>query len=1143
MRNRIITLFLTSLWALLPGVIHADSPIEDGVYSINCTKLSGWLGLGFNHDADPYIYYVTDGSDVGDDGWWTVTNTPQGYTFRNASTDELLVFTYDRADLYYKYMTLSRSSLGDGSEYWNIIQGADGAYSIQSVLDTDYYWNLRSGSNMLGTYKGSNGTSNNERFVFTKKADTPDPTPVISWEKGFPEALHVFLSGGRIEAFPIDCVTAYEEREGQLVVETNVGQNFTYDLAEVDSVGHQAPTDFPTFDVFRFNKNSNDQLLGSVVATMEADTVRAEIGAIGKRLTPTFTLTDATAAAYVKGQLQTSGQSRLRFQGDVYYTVARPGQTMLLPSPEADGTYAMMPYGRMVRVSVSWLTDAAQVPTIYIDTEDGLAITSKDYYKNATITIDGHGIFPSMEATAVQIKGRGNSSWAWPKKPYRLKFAEKLKPLGMKKGKSWVLLSNYQTGSLMSNAIGMKAANLLGATAANHIVPVDLYLNGEYRGSYNFTEKVGFSNNSVDLADESAAAMLELDSYFDETYKFRSSPYNLPINIKEPDFADAETVTNLTPTIIQRHFNSFLSNLYRGKDISQYVDLEQLARFLMVNELTLNYELYHPKSTFCYHENMLADSCKYIFGPVWDLDWCFGYERARSYFANESTSNYWTDMPEFEARNFVRDLRFKYEPLDTLYRSLWEKFMQDGLQELEEYAQDYYDFARNSFNSNAQKWGDRTNYAQQAQTAATWLQARADKIYADIMAGVRPDAEQPVESATFDNTKLYAIYCKRGALVLTADHKGLTVEQARNYSYTDDEAQFAILNIGGSNYLYSPTTKMFLAYYGNGTWVNQLGTPIVFDPSSPNGDFKYMMRCNADGGGTLFFNHNNSILVINTFSNPDDGNRWIVEEVGSFDPTEAIALASQSLFAVTNRYIWHGEPIGTESFQIPRGAEPPAPTERWDNAFVTLTEPADMPYQITADATFDYEVEWHGPFLFSTSPDDASWYNMTIRSDYHVGRQATEPYYPKQVDESTLIFDPDYYWAFGGNPYQVTLYNYTKGFGETLSAVGDYVAMRQGEFAWDLLPNRDGFVLRLPGTVNTCINQFGSTEGPLQLWDNTKSLTDNGSTFRLFEGLVDGIAKVQAESKAVKVLRDGHIYILRDGKTFRTDGTEVGPKR
>ena len=134
MRNRIITLFLTSLWALLPGAIHADSPIEDGVYSINCTKLSGWLGLGFNHDADPYIYYVTDGSDVGDDGWWTVTNTPQGYTFRNASTDELLVFTYDRADLYYKYMTLSRSSLGDDSEYWNIIQGADGAYSIQSVL-------------------------------------------------------------------------------------------------------------------------------------------------------------------------------------------------------------------------------------------------------------------------------------------------------------------------------------------------------------------------------------------------------------------------------------------------------------------------------------------------------------------------------------------------------------------------------------------------------------------------------------------------------------------------------------------------------------------------------------------------------------------------------------------------------------------------------------------------------------------------------------------------------------------------------------------------------------------------------------------------------------------------------------------------
>ena len=47
--------------------IFADTPIEDGVYSISCTKQDGYLGLGAYHKADPYIYYVTDGQDVPDD--------------------------------------------------------------------------------------------------------------------------------------------------------------------------------------------------------------------------------------------------------------------------------------------------------------------------------------------------------------------------------------------------------------------------------------------------------------------------------------------------------------------------------------------------------------------------------------------------------------------------------------------------------------------------------------------------------------------------------------------------------------------------------------------------------------------------------------------------------------------------------------------------------------------------------------------------------------------------------------------------------------------------------------------------------------------------------------------------------------------
>ncbi|MBO4549536.1 MAG: hypothetical protein J5733_02290, partial [Bacteroidaceae bacterium] len=513
-------------------------------------------------------------------------------------------------------------------------------------------------------------------------------------------------------------------------------------------------------------------------------------------------------------------------------------------------------------------------------------------------------------------------------------------------------------------------------------------------------------------------------------------------------------------------------------------------------------------------ESFDSDTSKYVFGPVWDLDWCFGYERSHNYFQNESTANYWKDMTSMEVTAFVRDIRFKYEPLGVLYRQLWEKFMQNDLQELLEYCQDYYDFAHNSFDQNKQKWGDGTNYAQQAKTAASWLSTRTQKIYDDIVAGVRPYIPDPVEPVEFANNKLYTITCQRGDLILSQDHNGLEAGQSAWWSVTDEEKQFAIINIEGTSYLYSPYLKKFLqtGTASNGLWVDELGSPIIIDMTHPNGEYQYMISTISEYGSTLWFNNNTSTMVINGYSNPDAGNRWKITEVGSFDPTEALELAAGSMFAVTNRFIWEGKVIGTETHQMPKGSEPPTPSDEWKNAFISLIEPADMPYEITEDVTLDYEVQWYGPFNFSEAFDDAYWYNMTIRSDYFVGRQEEEPYYPSEVDEETLLYDGDYFWAFGGDPYHVKVYNYTTGFGKTLTAVGDYALMRTGDYAWDLLPNRDGFVLRKPETEYSCLNQFGGVGGPLKFWNDKRSLTDNGSTFRIFEANPSGISSPLAIS-------------------------------
>ena len=731
MKKSIYALFLWCL-SLLPTM--AEPVVIDGVYSISCQEKSGFVGLGAYHNMSPYICYVTNESELSKDAYWRVTLTNKGYTFQNEASGEWLVYTTGRVDQYYKYMTLVSELPQDGSLYWNIQQQSDGSLCVQSALDNAYYWNLRVGQGLLGTYAGSERDVN-ERFYFTqKKSDEPqEPEPQPIEITSFPKALHVYLADGGIKAFPLTIITSHKEEGGRLNIQTSVGQTFSFALANVINVSEEAPTDFPMFESFKFNNKFNDQLFEDVYGEIDGDVVTLTVTAIGKRLTPSFKVPDDQTLVYVNDELQDSKVTRLRFDKDIYYVVTRPGITMLLPDDVNETSYSMHPYGRMVRVHVNWLTDRAEVPRIDINTIDGSSEISRDEFKDAVISIDGHDIFPSMEATAVQIKGRGNSSWGWPKKPYRLKFEKKEKPLGMKKGKNWVLLSNYQTGSLITNAIGMKAANLMEASAANHIVPVDVYINGEYRGSYNFTEKVGLSNNSVELRDESAAALLEFDSYYDEPdgQKFRSWPYDLPINVKEPDFS--EGTSHITLETVENDFNQFATTLFNGEDISPHVDVEQLARFLMVNELICNFELYHPKSTFCYRESFESDTSKYVFGPVWDLDWAFGYEGHYRYFQDNATSDYWEDMPFNEVKGFIQDLRYKYAPLSTLYHQLWEKFMQEDLTELIEYCQDYYDFAHVSFENNTNVWGDFTDYQELSRMAANWLETRANRIYNDIL--------------------------------------------------------------------------------------------------------------------------------------------------------------------------------------------------------------------------------------------------------------------------------------------------------------------------------------------------------------------------------------------------------------------------
>jgi len=297
------------------------------------------------------------------------------------------------------------------------------------------------------------------------------------------------------------------------------------------------------------------------------------------------------------------------------------------------------------------------VATLRIVTDNSTLteVYSKTEYLDATIYFEGHGLQEDF-TQRVSIRGRGNSTWSYSKKPYRLKFAEKQRMLLPKKAKNFVLLANFIDGAMMRNFVAFKFGEVIGMPWINHAVPVDVYFNDIYKGAYMLTEKVGFNNGSVNIkaVDEPKSIMLELDTnpvaeddiYFDSGYYDSANGFYFPVTVKDPDAPADPTEAADWLNKWKADFDSFLA-IVDSEDEAQMFeacDLESLVRYMMVFDLCCNQEIDHPKSVYLYK----TEGGKWNFGPCWDFDWAFGYQPTYSKGENDYNSWWGTTYPSYE---------------------------------------------------------------------------------------------------------------------------------------------------------------------------------------------------------------------------------------------------------------------------------------------------------------------------------------------------------------------------------------------------------------------------------------------------------------------------------------------------------------
>lgn len=256
----------------------------------------------------------------------------------------------------------------------------------------------------------------------------------------------------------------------------------------------------------------------------------------------------------------------------------------------------------------------------------------------ATIEMVGNGLYDDLPSTEVEFRGRGNSTWNMPKTPYRFKFAKKQSVCGLEKAKTYALIANYIDCTLMRNVTALHLASMIGMPYVCSTIPVNVELNGHYRGSYFLTEKIGIGKASVDI-DETKGMLFELDSNYDEDYKFRYyfnegwTSLNLPVMVKDPDLTElAGTIDGFNPTT---YFNSWKADMSKMLDavttrkstesLSDVLDVQSAIDYVFVYLVTGNMELKHPKSCYLWKESLDPES-RYHFGPVWDFDWAFTYD-------------------------------------------------------------------------------------------------------------------------------------------------------------------------------------------------------------------------------------------------------------------------------------------------------------------------------------------------------------------------------------------------------------------------------------------------------------------------------------------------------------------------------------
>jgi len=400
------------------------------------------------------------------------------------------------------------------------------------------------------------------------------------------------------------------------------------------------------------------------------------------------------------------------------------------------------------RLYAHWQMEFLSLPVMTINLANDVPLSSVDRvtYIDSSISILNTEDEFLKNNLAAEFRGRGNGSWVGSdKKGYRIKFNTRQSMFDLPSNRHWVLSAAHgQDVMHLRNDLALSIAreNLSGIEYSSSVTYIELFVNGNYHGVYHLLEHVRVDANRVNIE----SVYNQLDTGYLVEYTIYGDPESLvysissnaargggvegidyfkieglmhPFEVVSPDPDDHinEDFYKAQVRFIQAYIQQAVDAIIYGdwNTFEKMADVDSFVDMYILQELFKNYDAGYS-SFYTYKK----PGGKLYCGPAWDL----GAHANNPYIRSPEgiTVGTGTDWAPWHINSMFVSL-YSTPQFYALVKDRWE-LISDEIKDAVNGGYDKVQVYADSFDRDAQRWGNSANWRDNQLALRNWLLTR-----------------------------------------------------------------------------------------------------------------------------------------------------------------------------------------------------------------------------------------------------------------------------------------------------------------------------------------------------------------------------------------------------------------------------------